>query len=288
MKLNELFHLWRLPANIRAAVLRYTRKKMLGVTISDEERGANQVLRMLSTVDGSVQASGNDLEWTMKVNGQQIKVTTRLYPSSDVGILFQVLGKKDYSPVVEIGRSQNLTSGAALRIIDAGANVGFATLFFKAMFPKSEIVSLEIDSENFEKMKRNLSLNNLNGIDLRKNALWFENANLVVKRDFRDQTECSYYVEKTDGPGEIEGHDVFHYMAARNWDAVDILKIDIEGGERYIFDDAQKADAVLSKIKILAIEIHDEFNIRDTIYGHLKRNGFKYFNSGDLTIAHRA
>ena len=41
-------------------------------------------------------------------------------------------------------------------IIDAGANVGLATLFFKIKYPKSKIVSLEIESGNVEMIHKNL------------------------------------------------------------------------------------------------------------------------------------
>jgi len=52
-----------------------------------------------------------------------------------------------------------------------------------------------------------------------------------------------------------------------------------------LFDTNEKADAILQRTKFLAIEIHDEFHIRSTIYDHLKRNGFSYFEFDDLTLA---
>src|SRR5688572_17981519 len=42
-------------------------------------------------------------------------------------------------------------------IIDAGANVGFTTLFFLKRYPNAKILSLEPDNQNYELLKRNTS-----------------------------------------------------------------------------------------------------------------------------------
>jgi hypothetical protein len=41
----------------------------------------------------------------------------------------------------------------------------------------------------------------------------------------------------------------------------------------------------LSITEILAIEIHDEFNIREEIFDVLRAHGFLLFNSNETTIA---
>lgn len=68
---------------------------------------------------------------------------------------------------------------------------------------------------------------------------------------------------------------------------IDLLKIDIEGAERYLFETNTLADQILDNTRVLVIEIHDEFDVRKTIEEHLTRHGFTYFNHGDITIATR-
>ena len=63
----------------------------------------------------------------------------------------------------------------------------------------------------------------------------------------------------------------------------DILKIDIEGAERFIFDDRASQD-FLDKTRVLVIEIHDEFNIRSSIYKELRKRGFSIVEQGELTL----
>ena len=61
------------------------------------------------------------------------------------------------------------------------------------------------------------------------------------------------------------------------------MKIDIEGAERFIFDNNNDL-SFLKKTKIIAIEIHDEYNIREEIISILKENQFLLLESGELTI----
>ena len=72
-------------------------------------------------------------------------------------------------------------------------------------------------------------------------------------------------------------------MDKNNLKSITLLKIDIEGAERFIFDDNVDL-SFLSITKVIAIEIHDEFQIREKIYSILKKNNFHLFESGELTI----
>lgn len=287
MKLQEFPHVYRLPKELKHKLWMYSVKKLLGKKILHQEKEANQALRILAVSEGCIEKISNEeLTWQLKLFNQSIHVATRRYPSSDLGILFQVLGKFEYQPIVDI---VNTTDGYSkpLRIIDAGANVGYTSVFFKAAFPTAKILSLEVDKDNAAQIRKNIYLNGFKEIQIVQDALWKNNANLEIKRDFRDQSECSFYVEETNHDTGLKGHNLDYFLELNNWNLIDILKIDIEGAERYLFENDELADKLLNKTKLLALEIHDEFNIRESIYKHLDRNKFTYFNHGDITIAQR-
>ena len=288
MKLSEVRSVFALPSSVRGLLFKYILKKSIGSEISFAEKEANVILRVLAKSKGSIiEINSTESKLSIPVAGINVLISARRYPSSDLGILFQVLGKKEYQPVIDILKKKR-NSTAEIRIIDAGANVGYATLFFKAHFPNAKILSIEIDADNFLQVQRNFDLNNFTSLIPVRKALWKRRANLEIKRDFRDKTECSYYVEEVDSHTNLEGYSLHDFMKDQGWDFIDVLKIDIEGSERYLFESDELADSLLSKTKILAIEIHDEFNIRPAIYKHLTRNGFRHFAHGDLTIAHRS
>ena len=56
-------------------------------------------------------------------------------------------------------------------IFDCGANIGLATLFFKWLYPSSEIYAFEPDRETFALLKRNVEVNQLVGVHLYNAAL---------------------------------------------------------------------------------------------------------------------
>jgi FkbM family methyltransferase len=244
-------------------------------------------LRILAASNSRITAiTKNEIHWDFSHEDVRTKLVARRYPSSDLGILYQVLGKEEYAPVVPILR-QRCERSNVIRIMDVGANVGYTTLYFKALFPAAEILSLEIERSNFDQLKTNISLNQMQDVEPLEMALWIRNANLEIKTDFRDKTECSYYVEESANTADIKGYELGYFMELKKWPYLDFLKMDIEGAERYFFETDELTDSVLSKTAILVIEIHDEFLIRKKIYAHLERNSFQYFDHGDITIAFR-
>lgn len=217
------------------------------------------------------------------LNGKTLQVVFREFPSSDLTVFNQVFLHNCYLPIIQ-KMEEHIDTSLPLRVIDAGANVGYSCLYFKAYFPQSEIVAIEPEAGNSAQLEKNLSLNHFQLKQLVKGALWHKPAFLKVVRDFRDNREAAFTVEET-ASSDIRGFSFDEILETHHWSELDLVKIDIEGSERFLFDTEEKADAILNKTKFLAIEIHDEFNIRSTIYDHLKRNGFSYFEFDDLTLA---
>ena len=52
------------------------------------------------------------------------------------------------------------------RIVDMGAHIGLATLYFAQMYPEAKIVAYEPDHANFELLTKNISENNLLNVEL--------------------------------------------------------------------------------------------------------------------------
>src|SRR6478735_1257105 len=125
MKLNEVPYVLVLPQPARSLLLKYILKKILGVKVSFAEKEANVILRVLAKSKGSLtEINAAEIKLNIPVAGINVSVTARRYPSSDLGILFQVLGKNEYQPVIDLVR-RKLNSNGEIRIVDAGANVGY-------------------------------------------------------------------------------------------------------------------------------------------------------------------
>lgn len=137
--------------------------------------------------------------------------------------------------------------------------------------------------ENVEMIKLNMRANEIENYKIIQAGIWNRKTTLSVNRNFRDGKEWGISLTE-DVNGLIEGLSVqellMHYKTP-----IDFLKIDIEGSEARLFENQRYAGSFLKQIKCLAIEIHDEFKCRSSIYSILKENHFVYYDIQEMTIA---
>ncbi len=203
--------------------------------------------------------------------------------NSDANVFEQVLVIKEYEALYKYILSKNEEIS---NIIDCGANIGLTTLYLKSKFPEAKIVSVEPDKDNVFLIKKNISINHFDNINIENAGIWSKETKLQLLADFRDGKSWALSVKEAHNEiGNVSGVTLDYLIKKYSMDAIDILKIDIEGAERHLFSEHKIYDKFLPKVKFLAIEIHDEFDIRNDIYRILIEYGFDYFESGELTIA---
>ena len=61
-------------------------------------------------------------------------------------------------------------------IIDCGANIGLASIYFKFHFPDVKIYAFEPEISNFKMLKKNVA--NYKDVVVFQKAIWYESANL--------------------------------------------------------------------------------------------------------------
>ena len=243
-------------------------------------------LRVIGGTVGTIEGSQCTIAWPAVGSGSPtMTASLRVNPSSDLDVFCQVWTDQHYRAVVKYMRKW-VTATDELRIIDAGANVGFTTLYLKAQFPNAHVISLEPEESNYAQMTHNVARNALENVTPLQAGLWKSQAFLEVGRDTYDQREWSFYVREVPGPTTLPGYDVQALLRQARWDSVDLLKMDIEGAERYLFADDHAAAQTLGNVRFLALEIHDADDLRARIYRQLRQRGFEFFDSGELTIAH--
>ena len=201
---------------------------------------------------------------------------------SDLNVFKQIFFKEEYYPLVQ---TININNIEVNNLIDAGANIGLTTLYLKKYFPKLHCICIEPDINNFNCLSKNIDKSNLNDVSLINAALWYNNEKLALDTSFRDGESWSLtFHSNTKNPKLTDAITIREIIVKYQLEKIDIFKIDIEGAERYIFDKELNDLDFLKITKILVIEIHDEFEIRDKIYSILKTFNFSLYNSGELTI----
>ncbi len=138
-------------------------------------------------------------------------------------------------------------------IIDAGGNIGLTALFFANRFPSSSIISLEPDTENFTLLSSNvLAYKNITAIHC---GLWSKDAYLQVIDQGKGNNAFTVKETTAQAKDAIKAICIETIMQQQQWKQIDILKIDIEGSEKEVFQNGYAS--WLPKVKVLIIELHD-------------------------------
>ena len=200
--------------------------------------------------------------------------------SSDVMVFEQIFIQKEYASLVDIIRLNKIL---IRKVIDLGANIGLTTIYLQSNFPNATFICAEPDELNFELLKVNL-LSFSNTVMYQK-AVWSTKKNLYLNRNFRDGKDWAISVSdnKSGAYAEVNAITLDEIIRDNNLEEIDLLKIDIEGAEIELFKNDEQTD-FLNKTKVIAIEIHDEFNIRDIIISQLISHNFFLVESKQTLI----
>jgi FkbM family methyltransferase len=163
-------------------------------------------------------------------------------------------------------------------ILDCGANLGMATLFFKYLFPDATIQCFEPDRRTFELLRSNVERNAFAKVNLHNVALWDE------------ATEIPFYVD-SNAPGNLlmstNGNRTTGTPAlvpARRLSTyidqdVDLLKLDVEGAELRVLRELADSGKI-SRIRQMIVEYHHKIPGESSAMSHLLRileeHGFEY------------
>lgn len=138
-------------------------------------------------------------------------------------------------------------------IIDLGANVGFASVYFANRFPSAKIVALEPDNDNYKLACKNVE--RYDNIQLLHGAIWNreEEIHLVDK----GKGEGAFSIAAGKGANVVKAFTIKGLMEMMSTDFIDVLKIDIEGAEKEIFEYGY--EEWLPVTKIIIVETHDRY-----------------------------
>jgi FkbM family methyltransferase len=163
-------------------------------------------------------------------------------------------------------------------IIDAGANIGLASIYFANKYPDAKIIAVEPEESNFELLLKNIrQYENIIPIHA---ALW--NANEEIDILNSGLGECGFMVtdNKNNSVLKTPKADLYQKVSAvtinkiiddYKLNHIDVLKIDIEGAEKEIFEDSL---GWISKVKSIIIELHEYMKMGCNRSFYNNTNGF--------------
>lgn len=143
-------------------------------------------------------------------------------------------------------------------IIDCGANIGLSVLYFKTLYPKSQVVAFEPDIKVFKVLKSNIERFSLSGVNLINKAVWTSETNLEFMSDGSDGGRV-IQLEQDKEKYQVKTVRLRDYLSK----PVDFLKLDIEGSETEVIKDCQD---LLANVDNLFVEYHSFANEPQSIY----------------------
>lgn len=165
-------------------------------------------------------------------------------------------------------------------IIDGGANIGLTSVYLDSKYDCKKIIALEIDVDNFQLLKKNTE--GRPSVVPVFAAVWGKNQKLKMV-DPGGGAWGYQAAQASPEEANIEGLSINEIIERFSLEQVDLLKLDIEGGELEVFDSEPKQ--WLEKIGIFAIELHEQIvpGVSDLFHGVMAGVGETY-TKGELTF----
>ena len=172
-------------------------------------------------------------------------------------------------------------------IVDAGANIGLSAVYFARKYPSATVIAIEPEPSNFELLKTNAApYTNIHPVQA---ALWGDNRNLSIADPglgnwgYRTVDDLGGVARETSR--SVPGTTLEKLMKDFSVDYVDILKIDIEGAEKEVFE---SCSTWIHKVGVIIIELHDRFKPGCSRCFHLATADFESeWEREDLTVVAR-
>ena len=167
--------------------------------------------------------------------------------SSDTMVLYEILVTSEYDLVFGME--------SAKTIIDGGANIGLAAIYFLNTCPESRVVLVEPFEETLNICRRNLEPYGDRAVCV-QGAIWPFPGKVDLEASGEDH--WTNKVKTSADGGKSGGSDaiVMPVLIEMCGGSVDLLKLDVEGSEREIF--GHNSAPWLPAIRNIVIELHGE------------------------------
>lgn len=143
-------------------------------------------------------------------------------------------------------------------IIDAGANIGLSSIYFMMKYPSAQIYAIEPEIENYNLLVKNVA-NYRNIIPINAALSPQSGKGKVIDTG---QGDLAYQISIDNDClqdriiGETLCFNIESFCANYKIEVIDLLKIDIEGMEKKIFE---SDCSWLANVNVLIIELHERF-----------------------------
>lgn len=196
--------------------------------------------------------------------------------TSDLYVFEQIFVKREYDTPLE----------TPISLLDAGANIGLAAVYFANRFPGLHIIAVEPEDENFKTLL--INTRRYKNITCLNAAVWPCVETLKVEN--RDAKSWAFRMAKHDGDHEANRISAINIdMIAKRWNGgtpFELIKMDIEGAEKEVFAAGGKW---LEAAHAIIVECHDRLveGCESTVMEAIAPFHFSTRRSGEYLVIER-
>jgi FkbM family methyltransferase len=162
-------------------------------------------------------------------------------------------------------------------IVDIGANIGMASVYYAHRYPEARIVAVEPEASNFALLVRNVrAYSNILSLNA---ALWHRDGEAELGFSGRPGETVGYFVREGEGP-KVRTLTFPTLMREVRIQSVDLLKVDIEGAEKEVFESCDWID----RVRCLVIELHDRVKLGCSAAVNSVTGDFQTSQQGEVTV----
>lgn len=188
-------------------------------------------------------------------------------------ILKEILIVEIYQPSIDLGNDP-------LVIFDIGGNIGMATAWFLDKYPNATIHVFEPGQGSFPYLQQNVAAWNAQDRAILNNkGTWSENSRRTLYEHPMSSRSSSFFERWSTDQGLVARQEsvpiarLDHYMAQASLKRIDLLKVDIEGGE---LEALKGLGNRISDVRIVIGEVHMPIVSKERLARFMEDRGFSF------------
>jgi len=138
-----------------------------------------------------------------------------------------------------------------LTIIDAGANVGYVSVFLANKYPAARIVAVEVDPDNVEILRKNVRGYN---VDVVRGALWSSHSHFLIDKSAGKSYAFRIREVSPEIPEALPSLTIVDLLGRVETAEIGLLKLDIEGAEEALF--TENYEEWIDHVRAMIVEVH--------------------------------
>lgn len=163
-------------------------------------------------------------------------------------------------------------------IIDCGANIGVASIWFAYFYPSATINAYEADPKIFQALEQNIiKLGLLDKVIPLNKAVWSHGQGITFMAEGGSSGRVVDPHESASDRDKLIVNTISLSEILSSHESIDLLKIDIEGGENTVLLDS---NVDLGRVKRIFLEYHSlegKMQLLPEILHAFRRQGFRFY-----------